>query len=269
MQKISCSAAILTLNNAGTLGRCLESIKDFTEIILLDGNSTDKTQEIGRTYGAKIYQQQETNEPNIRITDFTAMRLKSLALTTQPWMFWIDSDEYVSEELHQEIQRITADPNSDPMTCYLIPRKAVVDGRVIEHAFFYPDQYVRLFSRKSGVTFKPGKRVHEKVLVPDGVRVVTLTGCTYAPWPSNRELMAKDRHYLELIAADLNGAGKNRMALLRVAAINLLKAGYIVLKIVRLHLRHGFCKTLPLRHNLRFIRYHLAISQIWFVRSIL
>ena len=56
-QKIPCSVGILTLNSGQALRRCLDSLKDFAEIIICDGNSTDNTLEIAREYGAKIVKQ--------------------------------------------------------------------------------------------------------------------------------------------------------------------------------------------------------------------
>ena len=68
-KKIPCSVQVLTLNSAKTLAKCLASIKDFAEIIVLDGNSVDSTLAIAKQYTDKIYPQSNTNEKNVRITD--------------------------------------------------------------------------------------------------------------------------------------------------------------------------------------------------------
>ena len=44
--KILCTVAVLTKNSAETLARALESAKEFAEIIVCDGGSTDRTLDI-------------------------------------------------------------------------------------------------------------------------------------------------------------------------------------------------------------------------------
>ena len=52
--KIKCSIGILTLNCEDTLARCLENLRDFDEIIVCDGNSTDKTIGIAKNSAQKL-----------------------------------------------------------------------------------------------------------------------------------------------------------------------------------------------------------------------
>ena len=44
------SAVVTTFNNAGTLPKCLESLKFCDEIIVLDSDSNDATREIAARY---------------------------------------------------------------------------------------------------------------------------------------------------------------------------------------------------------------------------
>lgn len=266
MKKIPCSAAILTLNSAKTLGRCLESVKDFAEIVVLDGNSTDGTQEIARGYGAKVYPQKDTEEKNIKIDNFAAIRIKLVSMTTAPWYFELDSDEYISQELHDEIAEIVSDLNADPKIVYSLPRKAIINGKVIEHANFYPDYFVRLYKKESGVVYKPEKKVHEQLFIPPDAVVRKTIGCIYAPWLSYNEQIKRDDYYLslELKKARLKMDGRNTLRLkaraLRSAFMNLLKAGKFLAKALVIYLRYGFKDTPPIKYSWRFIRYHLLVS---------
>ena len=106
--KIYCSVEILTLNSEKTLERCLESVKDFAEIIVLDGNSTDNTRDIAARYGAKIYPQYDTDERAVRITNFADIRNKGFRRATCDWFMFIDSDEYLSPELAREIREVVS-----------------------------------------------------------------------------------------------------------------------------------------------------------------
>ena len=52
--KIKCSVPLLTLNSEKTLARCFESVKDFEDILIVDGNSTDTTHDIAKKFGIPI-----------------------------------------------------------------------------------------------------------------------------------------------------------------------------------------------------------------------
>jgi len=90
MNKIPCSVGILTLNSGATLRRCLDSVKDFAEIVICDGNSTDDTLEIAREYGAKIVKQYDSNEPNLRCNkDKANVRQKNMEAASYDWYFFM------------------------------------------------------------------------------------------------------------------------------------------------------------------------------------
>lgn len=70
---------------------CLNSIKDFVdEIIVVDTGSTDKTIEIAKSFGAKIFFFPWIN-------DFAAARNESLKHATKQWILVLDADEFVDE----------------------------------------------------------------------------------------------------------------------------------------------------------------------------
>ena len=52
---MSLSVAIATFNEEENIKRCMESVKEIAdEIIVVDGSSKDKTVEIAKSYGAKV-----------------------------------------------------------------------------------------------------------------------------------------------------------------------------------------------------------------------
>lgn len=108
---IPCSVGILTFNSEKTLARTLESVKDFNQIIISDGGSTDDTLAIATSYGCTIIEQYAKNHPGETsfhpIDDFARERNQLLAAATEPWFFYIDSDEYISPTLHDEISVIS------------------------------------------------------------------------------------------------------------------------------------------------------------------
>ena len=54
-KKTKISVVIIAKNEEKKISDCLESVKWADEIILVDSGSTDKTKQIAKKYGAKIF----------------------------------------------------------------------------------------------------------------------------------------------------------------------------------------------------------------------
>jgi len=86
------SLCMIVKNEEGYLPRCLESIIDIVdEIIIVDTGSTDRTVEIAKNYGAKVYYYQWNN-------NFSEARNESLKYATKDWILILDADD----ELHAQ-----------------------------------------------------------------------------------------------------------------------------------------------------------------------
>jgi glycosyltransferase involved in cell wall biosynthesis len=138
------------------------NIKDFilncqniaTEIIVVDGSSTDKTATIARQLGAKIYQ--TTNKPIFHLNKQMAInKAKS------PWILQLDADERLSPELKKEILTIIKDKKSKEAYC--LPRKNFFLGKFLKKGGQYPDYKIRLF--KKNKAYLPCKSIHEDMIV--------------------------------------------------------------------------------------------------------
>jgi len=133
---MSISAVINTYNEEKNIERCLLSVKDFAdEIIVVDMHSSDKTVEIAKKYKAKVFQHEYTRyvEP---------ARNFALSKATGDWIFLIDADEELSNTLKIELERIVKENNSDFVK---IPRKNIIFNKWIEHSRWWPDYLVRFF----------------------------------------------------------------------------------------------------------------------------
>lgn len=170
--KISCTVGVLTYNSDKNLARALASVADFAEIIVADGGSTDSTLEIARTTGARIISQ---SNPGHVITDFARERNLTLAAATQPWFFYLDSDEIMSPELAENIRAITSDSASRFGAYRVRYLKTNADASKIYRTFKEYYQ-IRLVRTNVGAHFE--RPVHERIIVPANVE----TGRTEAPW---------------------------------------------------------------------------------------
>ncbi|WP_313131423.1 glycosyltransferase family 2 protein [Anaerocolumna sp.] len=86
------SACLIVKNEEKILARCLDSIKDIVdEIVIVDTGSTDKTKDIARNYTDKIYDFQW-------IDDFAAARNFSFSKASKDYIYVVDADEVIDEE---------------------------------------------------------------------------------------------------------------------------------------------------------------------------
>lgn len=92
------SAIILSRNNQNSIGRTLESLAWCGETIVIDDFSTDRTTEIAKKFKAAVYKRHLDG-------DFAAQRNFGMTKARGEWIFYVDSDEVVSADLAQEIQK--------------------------------------------------------------------------------------------------------------------------------------------------------------------
>lgn len=255
-QKINCSVGILTFNSDKTLGRALESVKDFNEIIISDGGSTDNTIELARSYGAKILSQ------NIRclntdgtIKDFSCAKNQLLDMATNDWFLVIDSDEAISKGLRDEIRHISS---SDKALAYKVPVNIFVEDREIKYSSNYPGYQFRFFNKKSGGRFI--RPVHEKVEFPDGVVV----GILKYPWNvffTNDEAQHYIRHN-HLYARMQANQGEDITLKNCIASLygNVFVSIKHLIKFTLMYLRRGFKDSIPVSVEIGRTLYPLVSS---------
>ena len=147
------SVAIITHNEESNIRDALESIKWADEIVVIDSFSTDRTVEICREYTDKVY--------SFEWAGFSEQKNKAVSMTTQPWVFVLDSDERVTAGLKEEIIDVVRSVSS--VDGYYIPRKNFFGRRWIRHGGWWPDYTLRLFKRGKGSFEK--REVHEVIKV--------------------------------------------------------------------------------------------------------
>ena len=263
MTKIPCSVPILTFNSGRTLRRCLESVRDFSDVYIFDGNSMDDTLAIAHEFGVPVYKQYETDEKNIRIKNFTEIRNKSLGPAQCDWILFLDSDEYLSEPLTAEI----ASALNSIMTAkvaYEIQKKYVVKNREILYSYNYPYWALRLYNRRCGAAFATGKRNHEKLILPPDVNLTRLKNCFWSVLPDNyRTCVEKDKISVAMIKEDTlnpNRKKDTRLHALKIAGLYFLRAGNTIYRALQVYIRYGYKDSLPFGHIMRHVHNHLLMT---------
>jgi glycosyltransferase involved in cell wall biosynthesis len=158
------SVVLITHNEESNLGRTLESVQPLMrdgqgEIIVVDSGSTDRTVEIAKSFGAKVF-----TEP---WKGFAGQKNSAIEKATGDWILSLDADEELDTNASKAIllreeaaEKQVAAPTPSG---YWIARKNEFLGQWIKHGGFWPDPKLRLFRRGHG-SFED-RAVHETVIV--------------------------------------------------------------------------------------------------------
>jgi glycosyltransferase involved in cell wall biosynthesis len=162
MTKIS--AAIITFNEEKNIERCLKSLEEVAdEIIVVDSYSSDKTEAICLEHGVKFIKNKwpgYTEQKNFANNQASFNHILSL-----------DADEALSEELRKNI---LLEKEKGLSTAYEMNRLTNYCGHWIKHGSWYPDRQLRLFDRTKGQW--KGEKIHEKFVLTNGDKPRKLKG---------------------------------------------------------------------------------------------
>jgi len=155
MPKIS--VVLATYNEERNIGDCLKTVKDWAdEIVVVDGESKDRTVEIAKKFGAKVFV--VPNKPIFHIN-------KQMAIDKAKgeWILQLDADERVTRELKEEILSTVKNWKPGQPVAYYLKRRNFFLGRWMRKGGMYPDPVIRFF--KKGKAYLPCKSVHEQMKV--------------------------------------------------------------------------------------------------------
>jgi glycosyltransferase involved in cell wall biosynthesis len=237
------SVVLATYNEEKNLKSCLDSVKDLAdEIIVVDGNSIDKTRAIAKSLKAKVFK--TTNKPIFHIN-----KQKALDKATHPWILQLDADEHVSLPLISEIKKTIS--NSKAKDGYYLPRKNWFLSRFLTKGGQYPDYVIRLFKKNKG--HFPCQSVHEQIMINGSVGYLKNDLLHYSD-PNFERYLTRFNRYTDLDAQLLYKKSQKPTLLFGIR--------YIILKpiiwFISTYFRHkGFVDGLPgftfsLMSSLRF-----------------
>jgi glycosyltransferase involved in cell wall biosynthesis len=207
---VDLSVILITRNEAHHIADCLRSVAFADEWIVVDSNSTDGTREIAERLGARVAQTDDW-------PGFGAQKNRALAMAQGRWVFSIDADERVTDELAASIRRVVAADTSGQeahassqvgavgAVGYELSRLSSFCGQWMRHGDWYPDRVLRLFRRGAG-RFSDDL-VHERLIVEGPV--ARLDGeLLHDSMPTLDDAIAKMNRYSAGRALDKVRAGK-------------------------------------------------------------
>jgi (heptosyl)LPS beta-1,4-glucosyltransferase len=158
------SCVVITKNEEANIRDCLESIRWADELIVVDAESHDRTVELARISGAKVWVRPWPG--------FGLQKNFAMAQASSDWILILDADERVTEELCGEMRTCLERWKPGSPVAYRIPRRNFFYGAWVRGGGVYPDYQVRLFRR--GIAQYNDIAVHEHLIV-DG-EIGTLAG---------------------------------------------------------------------------------------------
>lgn len=141
------SVCMIVKNEEENLPRVLSSIQGLAdEIIVVDTGSTDRTVEIARSFGAKVYFFEWCD-------DFSAARNESLRHATCDYIMWLDGDDEFPVSEHNKIKRDLLLKRGDAFYLHIKNNMNGVEDISLQ---------LRVFPNKKGIRFSG--RIHEQVI---------------------------------------------------------------------------------------------------------
>ena len=191
MENGKLSIVILTKDSEKYLKEVLKSVEFADEVIIYDSGSSDKTLEIAKEFeNTKIFI--DTNWEG-----FGIQKQKAVEKAENRWVFVLDSDEVMTEELKKEISEVLKNPKNE---AYFVSRLNNFFGKWMKHTGLFPDFSIRLFD-KTKAKFN-NRKVHESV-ESENVGYLKNYFLHYA-YESIEEFIAKQNRYSSM------GAKKNK-----------------------------------------------------------
>lgn len=148
------SICMIVKNEADLLARCLDSIKNIAdELIVVDTGSTDTTVDIARSFGAKVICTDWRN-------DFAWARNISIRDATSAWILWLDADDVVPSESLAVLASLKLEKPDHIIGLTVRNQRPGNTGTEFVQARMFPNRQDLYFER----------RIHEQIM-PSALRI--------------------------------------------------------------------------------------------------
>ncbi len=222
------SVVIITFNEELNIGRCLASVKDIADdIVVVDSFSTDRTEAIVHEQGARFVQH--------AFDGHIAQKNWAITQAAHPFILSLDADEALDDRLRVNV----FNAKSGSADGYTMNRLTNYCGSWIRHGGWYPDRKLRLWDSRQGAW--AGVDPHDRYEMKEGARMEHLQGdilhfSYYTVADHTRQV-----DYFTTIAAKANAAKGKRASFVKLWLAPVAKfIGSYIVQLGFLDGRHGF-----------------------------
>ena len=151
---------IPTFNEESCLARCITSVKEFAdELLIVDSYSTDTTLEIAKSFDATIIQREYENS--------ASQKNWAIPQAQNQWILLLDADEWLTPALANELRALKSDSSRLKHAGYWIYRANRFLGQPVRYSGLQGDKVIRLFQRDL-CRYEP-KHVHAEIIAHGSV----------------------------------------------------------------------------------------------------
>ncbi len=155
---------IEAVNERDNLVDCIKSAQLLTDsVVVIDQHSSDGSGESARNSGATVYQHDQ-----VQVVE--EIRGFGIAKVRSDWVFIMDADERMTEELAREITAVI--DGAAPHTHYRVPRRNIFGRSTwLKHGGWWPDHQLRLIKKLSYLDWPP--HIHSTPAIEGSCGVLT------------------------------------------------------------------------------------------------
>lgn len=193
MKSIPLSVVILSYNEEANMEPCLSHVMGWAgECFVVDSGSTDRTREIAEKSGAIFM----SNAPFPGYVEQRNWALRNLPFKNE-WVFFVDADEYPTEELKNEIsETILRNPQENG---FYINRRFIFFKKWIRHGGYYPAWILRVMRHAAATCV--GLKMDEHFVVEGSVGYLK-HDLMHQDWRGFYVWIGRHRHYARLKAEE-------------------------------------------------------------------
>jgi len=223
MNQQALSVTIITLNEERNIGRCLESLKGIAdEIVVVDSFSTDRTEEICKSHGARFIR--NAFQGHIQQKNF------ALQQASHDLILSLDADEALDDQLRLSILEVKKNGSANG---YTMNRLTNYCGHWVKHCGWYPDTKMRLI--KKGRAHWQGINPHDRLDFDEPQKAMHLAGdILHYSYYTVDDHLKQIEYFGDIAARELHQRGKRVSSItigLKVIAqfvkSYVLKAGFL------------------------------------------
>ena len=214
-----CSVVIITFNEEKNIERCLQSVKEIAdEIVVVDSFSTDSTKSICLKYGARFIENP--------FAGYIEQKNFALAQAMNEYVLSLDADEAIDGLLKQHI--LEEKQKGFPYDSYQMNRSNYFCGRWIKHGSWYPDKKIRLVNKEKAKW--GGINPHDKMVVQQPYTLKWLAGdILHYTYYTLEELVLQTNRFTTIQAKAMFEEGKKASFIkLYISPLSAFITGYFI-----------------------------------------